>query len=156
MKFLRGLRSRSIAPQTASRRHTAPNRKCNQRGSQVVEFALVFPVFALLTVGVVDYGRFMHARSAMENAAHDSVRWASIHGSDSDAPATVNSLEAYVHSNLIGLDISALTITPTWSPNNAPGSEITVELTYQVSPVMSIIPDNLMVIRSRSRTRIRG
>jgi hypothetical protein len=53
-------------------------RHSNERGSAVVEFALVFPVFFAVVVGSLSLLWMLTARSALSGAARDGARYASI------------------------------------------------------------------------------
>ena len=48
------------------------------RGQSLVEFALVFPVVALLIFGLVDLGRAVYAYSTIANAARQGARVAAV------------------------------------------------------------------------------
>lgn len=50
--------------------HSAPS------GQSLVEFALILPVFVLVLVGIIDFGRAIYAYSTINNAAHEGGRWA--------------------------------------------------------------------------------
>ena len=71
------------------------------RGQAMVEFALVFPVFVLLLVGLFDFGRAIWVNDTLSTAAREAGRYAIVHGGsastlcpagppgpDSQAPAT--------------------------------------------------------------------
>lgn len=46
----------------------------HQRGQAIVEFALLLPVLLLITLGVIDFGRGLHAYVALAGAARDGAR----------------------------------------------------------------------------------
>jgi len=46
----------------------------DERGSSLVEFALVIPVIMLLIFGAVDLGRAVYAYNTIANAARDGAR----------------------------------------------------------------------------------
>lgn len=50
----------------------------SQRGNAIVEFALVFPVLALITIGIVDLGRYAYFAIAISNAARAGAAYGSI------------------------------------------------------------------------------
>jgi hypothetical protein len=51
------------------------------RGQALVEFALVLPLFLLLVLGVVDFGRGIFIYAGMSNGAREGARYAIVHGS---------------------------------------------------------------------------
>jgi len=50
----------------------------SQRGNAIVEFALVFPVLALITIGIVDLGRYAYFAIGVSNAARAGAAYGSI------------------------------------------------------------------------------
>lgn len=56
-----------------------PMKPCSRdtrRGQGLVEFALILPVFLLLVLGVVEFGRLMITYSSVSTASRDAVRYA--------------------------------------------------------------------------------
>lgn len=53
-----------------------PNSAITHRGQGLVEFALVIPVFLLLVLGVIEFGRLMVTYSSISTASRDAVRYA--------------------------------------------------------------------------------
>ena len=82
--------------------------KCD-RGSQLVEFALIFPLLLLVVMGVVDWGLMFQRYEVLTNAAREGARVAALpdYGS-ADVTARVNQY-------LTGTGITATTtyLTPT-------------------------------------------
>src|SRR5262249_22367672 len=50
------------------------DRARRQRGSAILEFALVVPIFTLLAAGTITFGHALFVRSAMTNAAMVAAR----------------------------------------------------------------------------------
>jgi hypothetical protein len=50
------------------------------RGQAMVEFALVFPVFVLLLVGIFDFGRVIWVNDTLSTASREAARYAIVHG----------------------------------------------------------------------------
>jgi len=63
-----------------------PNSAVVQRGQGLVEFALILPVFLLLVLGIVEFGRLMITYSSISTASRDAVRYAISVG---DSPAGI-------------------------------------------------------------------
>jgi TadE-like protein len=53
------------------------------RGQAMVEFALVFPIFVLLLVGIFDFGRAIWINDTLSTAAREAGRYAIVHGGSS-------------------------------------------------------------------------
>ena len=48
--------------------------------------------------------------------------------------------ETYVNALVVGvLNTNAMTVTTTWSPNNKPGSVVTVVVAYNFPPLTSLV-----------------
>lgn len=47
-------------------------------GAAVVEFALVLPLLAAMTIGIIAFGYLFHVQSVLDNAARDGVRVATL------------------------------------------------------------------------------
>ena len=53
-----------------------------KKGQSAVEFALIFPLFILLVLGLVDFGRIFIAYLAMANGAREAARYGGLHWND--------------------------------------------------------------------------
>lgn len=54
------------------------------RGQSLVEFALIFPIFILVLVGLFDLGRAVFAYNTISNASRESVRVAIVNQTTAD------------------------------------------------------------------------
>lgn len=54
------------------------NDRARARGQAMTEFALVFPIFALLLFGIIDLGRFVYTGNALNNGAREGARFATV------------------------------------------------------------------------------
>ena len=52
------------------------NSSRNQRGQDLIEFAIILPVLAILVFGIIDLGRAAYYFSALQNAAREGARYA--------------------------------------------------------------------------------
>jgi Flp pilus assembly protein TadG len=107
-----------------------------RRGSTMVEAALVTTTFIILLVGVMDFGRLGFAYNSVTYAAHHAARFAATNGSASGHAATSATILSNVESNIVALDTTALTVTTTWTPNNSPGSQVQVVVSYGFKPML--------------------
>jgi len=69
------------------------------RGQTLVEFALILPIFVLLLVGILDFGRAVYGNNTIQNAAREAVRVAIV-----DQNVTVIEAEAIQHAVALGID----------------------------------------------------
>jgi hypothetical protein len=56
------------------------NRRNHPRGQSLVEFALIFPIFILLLVGIFDLGRVVWANNSLATASREAARFAVVRG----------------------------------------------------------------------------
>lgn len=108
----------------------------DSRGTSVIEFALIVPIFFLAMFGTIDFGRAMWAYSTIESAATEGARYAAIRGSNKLLPATESEVKTFVAGRAYALDVEAGDVTVNWAPNNDPGSLVTVQVEYDFSFLM--------------------
>ena len=65
------------------------------RGQALVEFALVFPILAMVIFGILVYGLYAFYGQQLENAAREAARYAAIHSSTAQCP-TVSRVDQQV------------------------------------------------------------
>lgn len=106
-------------------------------GSSAVEFAYAAPVLFLIVLGALDFGRLAWITSSLDTAAREGVRYASIRGSTSSSPVTQQQVIAYVQNRVAIKATSDLTVTVTWNPSQAAGSQVTVVVAYPFNFVMA-------------------
>ena len=90
----------------------------------MVEMALVLPVFVLIALGIIEFGRAMMVSQIVTNAAREGVRLAVVTGStNSDVEQAVTEiLQAALNINPADADVT-ITVTP--APGNpSPGNQV--------------------------------
>ena len=96
----------------------------DQRGSALLEFALLLPVFLLIVLGSLSALWMLTARSALSGAAKDGARYASIRHDPLECEATPcpvgypteDEVAAYVQERAGRFDVEAVTLVrPTQS-----------------------------------------
>jgi len=141
-----------------SRIPVSRRRRSRQRGNAMVEVALTFMGFILLTVGTMEFAMATYAYNFCSYGARDATRWASVHGSQSATSTTCTSTQGiadgcsanstdvlnYVKGLAVALDPAKLTVTTTWTPDNNPGSLVQVKVQYIAVPLAHLaLKDNL-------------
>jgi Flp pilus assembly protein TadG len=122
-----------------------------RRGASLVEQALVYPIAALLTLGVVIVAMGVYDYQQVAAMAREGARWASVHGgqyaqdtgNSMATPSTVytNAIQPYA----VGLDTTKLSYTVTWddasemptfddSNGNVVTNQVHVTVSYTWSP----------------------
>jgi Flp pilus assembly protein TadG len=119
-----------------------------RRGSSMLEGALMMTTFVIVMVGVIDFARLGYTYNSITYAAHQAARYASTSGSSSGHIATVANIQANAQGNMVGLDAAKLTVTPTWTPNNSPGSTVQVVVSYAFQPLVIPIAAHGLTLRS--------
>jgi Flp pilus assembly protein TadG len=96
----------------------------NRRAAAAVEFAIVAPVFFLLVLGMIEYGRMVMVQQVLTNASREGARAAVLDGADWPE------VEALVTSYLTSGSISGATVT---KPSNFDTAEFGDPMTITVS-----------------------
>lgn len=112
------------------------NRRSGSAGQALVEFALIFPMFALLLFGGIVWGLGVFYQQQLTNATREAARYASIHSATAqcptvstllpvqnvptsyyacDAPSTWPLMTAAGRNAAWGLDRSAIDVSACWS-----------------------------------------
>jgi len=119
----------------------------------MVEGALCFTVFLMILMGTIDFGRAVFAYNFISFGAREASRYALAHGAK--YPVTASDLTTYVKARAIGLDPTAITVTPTWSDvAHTAGSSVTVKVTYAFKPIAPYMPHGLLTMHSSSKMLI--
>jgi Flp pilus assembly protein TadG len=105
-----------------------------------VEFAIVSSFTLLLLIGLIVTGFGVFRYQEMATLAREGARWASVHGwqyQQTTGNLAATPQEVYdnaIASKIVGLDLSKLTYSVTWEPDNFQGSYVNVTLNYQWVP----------------------
>jgi Flp pilus assembly protein TadG len=94
-------------------------------GNSAVEFAIVGPVFILILLAIVDFGRLLFVRSSMHYAVEEAGRYAMVYST-----ADKSTIETYAKTRVYGLDPTALTLTATVNSPSAGYVTITSDYTF--------------------------
>jgi Flp pilus assembly protein TadG len=106
----------------------------DRRGGVAIEFAFIIPIAILLTIGAVEVARAVSVQASISHATKETVRFASVRGSASGTAATEAQLEAMA-VQLANLANAGTSAAVTWSPDNSPGSVVTMDMQTTFSPV---------------------
>jgi Flp pilus assembly protein TadG len=122
-----------------------------RRGATTLEFGLAFMVFFMVVYGIMEFGRVVASYNILSGATREGVRYAIVHGSASGSAATAPDVQNVVRRWAIGLDSNSVAVTTTWTPGNAPGSQVKVIASYTVQPFTGLILRNGITVRSSSQ-----
>jgi Flp pilus assembly protein TadG len=105
-----------------------------RRGASAVEFAIVAPVFFLVVLGIIEFGRMVMVQQVITNAAREGARIAVL---DSATPARVTQR---VNDYLTAASLRGATITMTPNPPASATFDqpVTVEVRLPFSAVSAL------------------
>jgi len=72
-------------------------------GQELVEYAIILPLFLILVLGIVDLGRAVYYYAAMNNIVREGARYGSIH---LEEPGLNNTICNLVTSRAIGVNLT--------------------------------------------------
>ena len=125
-----------------------------QRGSTLVEAALVITAFLTLVAGVIEFAMVGFAYNSICFAAHRATRFAAVRGSGSGHSATTADVQGAALANIAALDTNALTVTVTWIPDNHPGSSVQVRVAYSLQPFLTTVSTKALTLQCTSKQMI--
>lgn len=125
-----------------------------RRGSSLVETAFVTVPFFVLILGIIASGYLVFTYDTVAFAAQQGARWASVRGSTSGMAATAAAVQDYVTGQTPGLAPGSLEVKTVWSPDNKPGSTVTVQVTYTAVPLSTLSLPQTVALSSSSSTTI--
>ena len=126
----------------------------DRRGVVAVEFALIIPIFLLMTYGFMELGRALFIQNSLGHAVYEAQRYAIVHGASSSAPADVNAIATVILDKAGVLDGDLLSVNVTFEPDNKPGSIVTIEAIYAFDYMTGLVPLQAFDMRSTSAATI--
>ena len=112
------------------RSRLAGTNRRNRRGATIVEFALFFMLFLLLTVGLMEFARGVWTYTTVSHAARAGARYAVVHGGSNPVGDGDTSIVDYVKQNAVGLSASDVTVAATYDTTNEKGNIVQVKVSY--------------------------
>jgi Flp pilus assembly protein TadG len=101
-----------------------------RRGAAATEFAIVAPVFFLMVIGFIEFGRALMVQQVLINASRVGARQATTSG------ATTAQVQAAVQAYTSGVTVSGVVVTVSPEPSTAvAGTTITVNASVAFSNV---------------------
>jgi Flp pilus assembly protein TadG len=144
---------------------TRKQKKFDNRGQALVEFALLLPFVLLLLIGIVEFGRAWQAKQTLTDAAREGARLAAV-GNPTYTLDTVR-VKVKTMMNKAGFDSSQVTITypdgcrfPTCSPITSTNwmTSVTLAMPYRFVALHRLITlvtnGGNLTFRSTARMRI--
>ena len=120
-----------------------------ERGSALLETALVLPLVLLISVGIFEFGRAYQTWQVLTNAVREGARLAILPGET--ASAVTGRVRTYMeNSALPNWDTATISVTATTvsvGPTTAPASKVTVSYPFQfimLNPVARLLGPTTM------------
>jgi len=106
-----------------------------QRGSGLVEYAIIFTLFMTMLLAIADFSRALYAYHFVSSQAREASRYAMVRGcatitTQCPVAATTGSIQTFARNVPAGIDSSKVTATTTWTPDHKTGSVVQVEVDY--------------------------
>jgi Flp pilus assembly protein TadG len=136
-----------------------------QRGSTLVEQAIILPVLLAIFFGVIDMGRALYSYSFVSYIAREATRWASVRSTPLNlGPISNAEVTTFVkNATGAGLDPANITTTTNWiapphgSPacpaggSQKPGCVVQVTVNYNFKFVLPFLPRGTLPMSSKSQ-----
>lgn len=124
-------------------------RRRDERGAAVVEFALILPILVMFVFGIVEFGRAYSARIELTAAVREGARAVALGANTTDAETATKDGAPGLDRNLIAVTPSSCTATPT--PVNA-----TVNASYQFEYTIPLVRTGTWTLKAKGVMRCGG
>lgn len=124
-------------------------RRRDERGAAVVEFALILPVLILFVFGIVEFGRAYSARIELTAAVREGARAVALGANTSDAVNATKDGAPGLDRNRIVVAPNSCTVAP--APANA-----TVNATYQFEYTIPLVRTGTWTLKAKGVMRCGG
>lgn len=117
----------------------------DRRGATAVEFALVVPVFLLIVVAILEFGRMFWIQNSIQFAVEEAGRFAMV-----NITATETQLQTYAQSQLFGLSPTGISFS---APLETSGGTNFRSITgsYQFDFVIPLLSFGSITLNAKSR-----
>jgi Flp pilus assembly protein TadG len=117
----------------------------SERGSNVIEMALVFPIMAILTVAFMDFSIAMWSQHTLTHAARAGARFATVR------QATDTQITNVIKAAAVGLHQDDIDVDIVWDdPDKKPGSTVTIVVQYAFNPVTPFVVRQNQTLEGRA------
>lgn len=159
-------------------RLTLTGRRKDERGSALVEFALVAMIFFAMLFGIIDFGRAFYTYHFLSHAARSATRWAMVNGNDctldgscngtapmNNGPASEGDVQNYVQGMVpAGIDATKVVTSacgvvgktctaspPSCTNSNGAGCTVSVTVTYNLNFLAPFVHRGIVPLSSTSQ-----
>lgn len=123
-----------------------------ERGAVAVEFALFFPLLALMLFAIVEMGGAWYSRQMIVNASREGARMGSMYGDTTDAQVVSEVTQILQQAGFPG----TVAVNSTGASGST-GALVTVTVTsnYQFPVLSSLVPESLATVQMQASTVMR-
>ena len=117
---------------------------CEERGAQIVEFAVVLPLLAVLVVGIFDFGQAFAIRQKLTFAARDAARFGSSEPTNDltqAVPPSVSAMLSLADADLVAGGINDCGLATSSPQQNGALPQWTATGTCQNSGILTLTID---------------
>ena len=114
-------------------------RRASERGTTIVESAIIMLAFFVFLFGIMEAGRFINQRQALTNAAREGARFAIAPLSGTDTLPSTAEIQAVVDQYLADANMTGATTTVDPAVSVVTGSVTTVYTRVQVQRPYQVI-----------------
>ena len=119
-----------------------------RRGATAVEFGIIFPLFLVMTLGLMEMGRAMWIKASMQYATERTTRYYMVNNTK-----TTTELVTYADAELDAVGVTyAVTFTATLDTSTDPDT-MTVTGSYLFQAITSFIPFPDVTLSAQSSVR---
>ena len=125
-------------------------------GNAIIETSLCFLLFMTIFLAIMEFGWAVFNYNFISYAAREGSRYAATRGSLCLSPctqATATIVENVIRAQAVAMDVSQLTVNTTYIPDNTPGNQVTVIVSYPVPALIGWLAGG-MTITASSTMRI--
>jgi Flp pilus assembly protein TadG len=109
-------------------------------GTSMAEFGLIAIPSLMLFFAIMNFAMALYCHDFVGYSAQQAARYAIVHGATATQIVSAGDVQTYVNGMVAGvMDTSLLTVTTTWSPDNKPGSVVTVTVGYTFKPLTGLV-----------------
>lgn len=132
-----------------------------EEGSSLIEFAIVSSGMMLFVMVLMQVCLAIYSYGMITEVARETTRWAATRGSTcqtvnlTSCTATTATITSYAKGiGLPNIGGGMMNVTPSFVPNNTPGSAVKVVITYTVPITLPMVPKNSISLQSQSEMTI--
>lgn len=97
--------------------------RISQRGMTSVELAIILPILLMVVFAIIEFGYAMWNYNTISYATREGARYAAVSSAEA---GVLSQTKDIVIANGVGLGLVASDISVSWSPDQSPGSLVTV------------------------------